>query len=36
MNIKEIKSNLCFYDLRNPEGVNEYNIMNKQELKEYN
>jgi len=34
MTLNEIKSNLCYYDNRNPENNNKYNGLSAKEIKE--
>ncbi len=33
MTLEEIKSNLCYYDNRNPDNNNKYNGLSEQEIK---
>ena len=34
MTEQEIKGELCYYDLRNPDGVNAYGLLDAEEIKE--
>ena len=34
MTEQEIKEELCYYDLRNPDGVNSYGFLETEEIKE--
>jgi hypothetical protein len=34
MTEQEIKEELCYYDLRNPDGVNCYGLLDAEEIKE--
>jgi len=34
MTEQEIKEELCYYDLRNPDGVNFYGLLDAEEIKE--
>jgi len=34
MTEQEIKEELCYYDLRNPDGVNSYDLLDAEEIKE--
>ncbi len=35
MTDKEIKEKLCYNDLRNPDGVNSYGLLSKEDIKEW-
>jgi hypothetical protein len=35
MTENEIKENLCYYDLRNPDGINMYNFLDDDEKSNY-
>ena len=34
MTEQEIKEELCYYDLRNPDGINSYGLLDVEEIKE--